>query len=74
MRTVLAGIAVLGFFGFVNALTAGCWALLGGLLNRLGIDSPAAGLVVAVLSIAFGLWVAKRIIERPSKGRARVRA
>lgn len=74
MRTVLAGIAVLGFFVLVNALTAACWALLGRLLTLWGIDSPAAGIVVGVVSIAFGLWVAKVIIERLGRNRARVRA
>ncbi len=73
MRTVLAGVVVIGFVVLVNVAAAGVWALLGHALNQSGIDSPWAGLAMALLSVGAALWVAKCIMEWPRRGRGRAR-
>ena len=70
MRSILTGLAFVGFLVLLNAIAAGVWAMLGSIFR---IDSPWLGLLAAVISIGASLVVAKFIIEWPRRNRVRAR-
>jgi hypothetical protein len=74
MRTVLAGLAVLGILVLANLIAAGAMLLFGSALVASGLDTSWTGLVVGLLAIAASLWFCKTVIEWLSRHLARDQA